>query len=291
MLPQSRSRSRSLRVICWNVNGAGEARPLLWDELLDLDPDLALLQEVTGLPDRVRERYAVAFEYARGELGGLQRFGSAILARGRIGAGVPLDRGPAGVADELHRFAGNVLARRVTFDGFGACTAVSVHNPAWEIPPAQLVGLDVEPIRLMQARGAVWVADLLHAALVAELPGAAEPWLIAGDFNTSPTFDDSWPGGPHGNREYLGRLAELGLVECLVAAQGKLTPTFRNVSNRAVLHQLDHLFVTAPLAAQLVACAVGDPARVFDGGLSDHLPIIATFGAAAELQRTPPARF
>jgi endonuclease/exonuclease/phosphatase family metal-dependent hydrolase len=290
MLPQSRSQSLSLRVICWNVNGASAARPRLWDELFDLDPDLALLQEVTEIPDRVRERYAVAFELAAREDGGPQRFGSAILARGRIGTIVPLAGRPDWVAAELRRFPGNVLARRVELDGWGACTAVSVHNPHWAIPAERLVGLDVAGVKLMLQPHAIWVADLLRAALAAELPTAIDSWLIAGDFNTSETFDTYWPGGPSGNREFLDRMAALGLVECLVAAQGQLTPTFRNASNRAVVHQIDHLFATTSLAGRLTSCEVGDPARVFDGRLSDHLPIIAMFGSTDELQRAPAAR-
>jgi exonuclease III len=69
----------------------------------------------------------------------------------------------------------------------------------------------------------------------------------------------------------------LGFIECLRHAQGRLIPTFRNPSNSQVVHQMDHLFVSEPLAGGLVSCDVGDQTRVFGGSLSDHLPVVADF--------------
>jgi Endonuclease/Exonuclease/phosphatase family len=216
--------------------------------------------------------------------GSPQYFGTAILARGRIGNVVPLVGPEDWVTAELRRFGDNVVARRVELDDWGVCTTISVYSPAWEIPAERLVGLDVTGVRLTQQRRDIWLADLLWAALAAAPPPTDDPWLIGGDFNLSATFDTFWPGGPHGNQEYLDRMAALGLIECLVATQGQLIPTFRNASNGVVMHQMDHLFVTAGLAAQLTSCDVGDPTQVFGSGLSDHLPIIATFGATPQLQ-------
>lgn len=68
-----------------------------------------------------------------------------------------------------------------------------------------------------------------------------------------------------------------GYTECLRTAQGRLTPTFKNKVGGEVLHQIDHLFVSASLADGLLFCSVGSAQRVFGGGLSDHLPVIADF--------------
>jgi len=68
-----------------------------------------------------------------------------------------------------------------------------------------------------------------------------------------------------------------GYTECLRAWTGRLTPTFRNTADGAVRHQIDHLFVSGLLEKSLLKCEVGSAARVFNGGLSDHLPIIADF--------------
>jgi len=120
----------------------------------------------------------------------------------------------------------------------------------------------------------VWIADVLLAGLNDTLGTPETPLIVGGDFNLSETFD-AWKGGPRGNREYLDRMCAFGLTECLRASRGQLTPTFRNASNRRVLHQMDHLFVSSSLAGRLADCKVGDPTRVFDEDLSDHLPVIA----------------
>ena len=72
-------------------------------------------------------------------------------------------------------------------------------------------------------------------------------------------------------------MAGLGLIECLRKSRGALTPTFRNTTGGAIKHQMDHLFVTEALASRLVSCDTGSRERVFDSGLSDHLPLVAHF--------------
>jgi exonuclease III len=60
-------------------------------------------------------------------------------------------------------------------------------------------------------------------------------------------------------------------------SKGVLTPTFQNSGDRAVVHQIDHMFVTAALFEMLLRCDVGPPDMVFERRLSDHLPIVADF--------------
>jgi exonuclease III len=67
-----------------------------------------------------------------------------------------------------------------------------------------------------------------------------------------------------------------GYTGCLRQATGQLTPTFRH-STGSVRAQIDHLLTSATLTQRLRDCRVGSAKRVFDGGLSDHLPIIANF--------------
>jgi exonuclease III len=40
---------------------------------------------------------------------------------------------------------------------------------------------------------------------------------------------------------------------------------------------MDYLFVVDSLLAAMDRCETGDPARVFDTRMSDHLPIVADF--------------
>jgi len=44
-----------------------------------------------------------------------------------------------------------------------------------------------------------------------------------------------------------------------------------------MVHQMDHLFASSGMAADLVSCSAGDHAKVFGGSLSNHLPIVADF--------------
>lgn len=257
------------------------ARSAAWDYLLERDPDLALLQEVGSIPDSVRSRYACHSALATGKSGCPQRFSTAILVRGGLGNAVPLRSSAPWVQDELDRFAGNLLACEVEPHGGPAAHAVSVYSPAWPVDRGRLESVDVTSVRLTQNRD-VWVADLLWSALSAYGSLAAGSWVVAGDFNLSETFD-LWRGGPRGNREYLDRMADLGLVECLRASRGELTPTSRNTDRTTIKHQMDHLFVSASLAERLVSCEVGQRDTVFGQNLSDHLPIIAEFAPDAAM--------
>ena len=151
-----------------------------------------------------------------------------------------------------------------------------VYSPAWPIDRSRLTGIDTSGIRLRLNRD-VWLADILLAALPA---ADGSEWVVGGDFNLSETFD-AWPGGPRGNREHLDRIADRGFTECLRKTTGRVTPTFRNPSNGAVIHQMDHLFATSGLADRLTRCEVGSADRVFGFRLSDHLPIVADFLDAA----------
>jgi exonuclease III len=270
----------SLRVLTWNCRRAS-AKHALWQYFSELSPDIALLQEVSGLPEPVASTYDVRFATPPTRLGGRQRFHSAMLVRGTILEPVPLRSKIEWVDEELVRFAGGLPAYRIAIPGFPELRVVGVYSPAWPVARDRLIGKRLEGVKLPQNPD-VWVSDLLVAALRSRERGAtAGPeWIVAGDFNACETFD-RWKGGPRGNREWLDRMAELGFFECLRIAQGTLTPTFRKPGAAVAGSQIDHLFVSSGLANRLRSCRTGDPERVFGGALSDHLPIIAEFGAAA----------
>lgn len=266
-----------MRTICWNVRRANAASPA-WTYLLDCSPDVALLQEVGTLPESVTREYACRAEFAAGPTGSAQKFRTVVLVRGSLGPQISL-RGPADwVNDELDRFAGNLPAGQVTPDAGPTLNVVSVYSPAWPVDRARLAGIDVSAVRLTQNPD-VWVSDLLWAALRERTLLPSDAWMVAGDFNASETFD-SWGPRPRGNREYLDRMADLGLIECLRASKGSLTPTYRNTDKRTVKHQMDHLFVTRALFERLTSCDTGPQETIFGGNLSDHLPLIADFDIA-----------
>ena len=263
-----------MRVVTWNCKNAS-AKSQVWDYLLELGPDLAFLQEVRGIPKSIESRYSIIQRRPVRKSGLPQRFTIVILVRGSIGTAIML-QGPAQWVDaELDRFAGNLVGVELQPDCGQRLRAICVYSPAWPVDRRRLVDIDATTVRLLQNRD-VWVGDLLWAALCLNKPQVDDPWIIAGDFNLCETFD-SWKGGPRGNREYLDRMGQLGLVDCLRFAKGALTPTFRTLNGGTVTAQLDYLFVTEILRSSLVACDTGSRERVFEGGLSDHLPIVADF--------------
>lgn len=64
--------------------------PVAWAHLLELAPDVALFQEVTRLPESVTDSYETVHRGAVGKTGRPQRFGSTVLASGKIMGEVPL---------------------------------------------------------------------------------------------------------------------------------------------------------------------------------------------------------
>jgi len=259
-----------MRVICWNLRRAGQNSPA-WDYFSELDPDVALLQEVGSIPSRITDVYCMISQPAITKSGNPQRFNTAILVRSGETKQFTLTCSIPWVDAELRRFAGNLVACQTEF-----ATLVSVHSPAWPVDRARLISHDVTGIKLGQNPD-VWVTELLRASLLeVDLTG---PWVIGGDFNSSETFDYMWGSRPRGNREILDRMNVLGFTEVLRHSKNALTPTFMNAGrSRKVIHQLDHMFVTKGIHKTLRSCDVGDIERIFGGGLSDHLPIIADFG-------------
>jgi exonuclease III len=271
----SKMNENNLRIMTWNCRGATHRRTSLWDYLIDLQPDVALLQDVRSFPETILSRFDCHSEYAVRKNGHLQPFKTAILVDGTIGAPIDLGTGTDWIDNEIENFRGNLFARHIYPSGFPEMLAVSVYSPAWPVDRVRLEGISLSGTKLEHSND-LWVADLLWASLKNNnrLLGS-KPWIVGGDFNLSETFD-SWRGGPHGNREYLDRMEALGLVECLRRHSGELTPTYRTPKG-VVNAQMDHIFVTADLANQLSTCEIGLHSQIFAANLSDHLPIIADF--------------
>lgn len=266
--------SESFKVATWNLHRAAPTSAT-WTYLPEISPDLALLQEVGRLPTDVMEAYNCRLERAMG-VTALQQFHTAILVRGEIGPRLPLVGAHPWIDVILEAYSGNLVAYEVCPRSGPPLKVLSVYSPPFQIPARFTEGADLAALRRTQQRG-VWLTDVLLAALEHCPPDPEDRWIIAGDFNLAETFDrEHWSAG--GNTAWLERIGKLGFTECLREARGAPTPTFRH-SSGSIRHQMDHIFVTRPLASQLVACVAGDPERVFASPLlSDHLPVVATFG-------------
>lgn len=266
----------TFRVITWNCRQASLSSSL-WDYLIELDPDVAILQDYRTLPQRVLDRYV----HAPGEIdaasAGAVRHFTGVLLKGTFEA-FSLESSAEWVNRELAHHGELVTAMAVTIRDRIRFRAVSVYNPTFVVDPVRLEDIDTTGVSLTLQPDKVWLIDLVWASLASMKVDIDEPFIVAGDFNASETFDWWWGKKPRGNREIMDRFNSLGLYDCLRAFQGRLVPTFRH-SMGSFVHQLDHLYVTPMLLSRLIDCHVGDFDRVFGrkSTLSDHLPIVADF--------------
>ena len=269
--------NQPFRIISWNCRRASFTSRL-WDYLLELDPDVALLQDFGTIPDRVLQVYSHAQDAAAPGTARAQRFFSGILVKGVSSEDLQLPAPNEWVARELKFFSGYFTARNVTLHNGIKLKVMSAYSPAFPIDRARLQDIDTTGIQLTQSRD-VWGTELLWACLTAMNIEADEPFIVAGDLNSSETFDYLWGKKPRGNKEVMDRMNALGFHECLRTFKGQLTPTFRSPRGGTVVHQLDHLYVTDSLLRELTRCDVGSAERVFASvpSLSDHLPIVADF--------------
>ena len=72
-----------MRVITWNMRRAKTGSPS-WGYFEDMDPDLALLQEINEIPEYINDKYDLKYLKARGKSGNDQHFGTAVLVKGKI---------------------------------------------------------------------------------------------------------------------------------------------------------------------------------------------------------------
>jgi len=272
--------SADMKIIAWNMRRASTSNDAAWAYFRELNADVALLQEITSIPQDVLSAYDSFFRYAEGKTGRQQKFGTAVLVKGRINRGIELSSEWDWVNEELERFQGNLVAVEVEVGSGTKLNVCSVYSPAWPIGAGRLKDADISVIKLKKSPQ-LWVTEILWAGLKSVEYGEV-PWIVGGDLNSSVTFDYLWNDGPRGNEEIQERMRALGYVECLSDLQGALTPTFKNATGGKVIHQMDHLFVTRALREQCVCCEVGDAGRVFGESLSDHLPIVGEFNDLAK---------
>lgn len=266
-----------LRITTWNVRRA-KSTSRCWDILAEIAPDLALLQEVGDMPTWLRKEYQVAEATPTNRSGKPQRFKTAILSKREITGEINLLSDLDWINRERAWFGGNILACKVALSNQDAINVVSLYSPAWPIDPARLIGIDVQGVRLEQNPD-VWCTEILWSLLKASMKVDSTPWIVGGDFNSSETFD-AWHVGGRGNGEIIRRLNLLGLRECLRSHHGQLVPTFRNPRGGAVIHQIDHLYVSEWLLDRMRECHAPIEQTIFAQGLSDHLPIVADFDVA-----------
>jgi hypothetical protein len=228
--------SQTIRVVTWNCRGASLGSGL-WDYLLELDPDVAVLQDFRTVPDRVLQVYLHARNAAVPTPARAPRNFTGILVKGVSTRVIHLPAPNDWVARELENWREFFTARALTLQGGAKLTVLSVYSPAFPIDRARLSGIDTTGVRLTQNPN-VWGTELLWASLKAMNVNATDRLIVAGDLNSSETLDSP---KPRGNREFMERMHSLGLTECLRTFTGQLTPTFR--TPRAGTFTLQRRFV------------------------------------------------
>ena len=99
-----------MRVVVWNVRGASEESLETWSELRALNFDVALLQEVNGVPDFITETHRFIGFQANKRMGGKQKFKTGVLVR-KGGQTIPvrLASSHAPLQEVLEAYSGNLV--------------------------------------------------------------------------------------------------------------------------------------------------------------------------------------
>lgn len=270
-----------MKILSWNIRHSDEASAV-WKYVLDADPDIALLQEVGRFPKTVQGRFHVLARPAAKNDGSPQKFCTAVITKFEIDGALTLQSDRQWVNEQGAFFKGNLVGATLRDSDQQPIHVVSVYSPHWAVAKEKWAGVDVTGLKLA-ANPDIWCTEILWDLLRNTMPLQGGQWIVGGDFNSSKTFDYRREGD-RGNREIMRRMTGLGLKEMLRAYKGELVPTFKQSrgSERGMLvHQLDHLYISAPLSDRLVSCQTADRERVFGSRMSDHLPVIANFRDAA----------
>ena len=120
--------------------------------------------------------------------------------------------------------------------------------------------MDISTIKLKNNRK-LWFTEILWSLLKNADIDDDTNWIVGGDFNSSVKFDEP---RNRGNREIVDRLNELGLEDCLSRCNnGRPVETFQHTS-KTVEHQLDYVYVNAPLRRRLGSVRVASGVDIFD---------------------------
>jgi exonuclease III len=249
----TKTRTEQYRVVSWNLNHGGN-RDKQWRFLLgELDPDLALLQEVRQPPMWVADRGGA---FVMAEKAPRSGGGTAIYVRQ-----------PPLKPVLLQHKDGYFAAARLRLPGGRTCTALSVHAPT----DTKLIGSSLA--RYLRPE---------FDSLASELNHFRGRCFVGGDFNLSRGFDASYR--LRGDRSHGGFFAWLDsehrLVECC-CADGEKRSLYRRGRAHAD-YQLDHLFISRRLAASRGSCTVRD---WLVGGLSDHAPVVGVFAVETDTRK------
>ena len=262
-----------MRVISWNLRRAPSDSEV-WKILEELDGDILLLQEVGGIPNTILSTYDSLLAKPRTKNGHEQKFQTAVLSKTPLLSNLNLQSNTDWVNKEFLFFSGNILGCTTMLTSGQSVNLISVYSPAWHVPDSRLDGVDYASVKL-ENNPKIYCTEILWALLKDSLSKNSGSWIVAGDFNSSTTFDWMWGGKPRGNQEVIDRMNSLGLIDCLSSYQEHLVPTFQNSRGKKMVHQLDYVYLDEILSNKLVRSYVLDDRQIIENSISDHLPVVA----------------
>ena len=184
-----------MKVITWNVRRANKDSGV-WEQISELQPDIALLQEVGEIPEELGKDFKSVSRPAIYKTGNHQKFSTAVLVRGEIiEKEIPLTSEHNWINCELKFFKGNIISCLASIAGWDPIHIVSVHSPAWALDDsagasALMQGEDLSPVKLTK-NPKVWMTEIVWSALEHTV-SADQTWIVGGDYNSSETFDKEW---------------------------------------------------------------------------------------------------
>jgi exodeoxyribonuclease-3 len=273
-----------MRIATWNVNSLKARQEKVDDWLVRAEPDILLIQE-TKLTDADAPTMAFAMEgYDLLHHGEGRWNGVAIAVRQRLGLrfedvvtnfgdGPVRDSGPGAATNFGEEDFNPFDEARMLNARLGDLRIVTVYGPN-----GRVVGSPFYDGKL------AWFERL--STWLAETQDPSSALVIGGDFNIAPTDDDVWDaravhGGTHVSepeREAFRRLLDWGLVDAYrlrEMATGRFSWWDYRAGNfhKNLGMRIDHLLVTAPVAARVVAAEIDREARKGPPIPSDHAPV------------------
>lgn len=228
-----------MRVLSWNVRKANKDSKV-WDLIIEENPDIALLQEVGGLPNKIISSFEALSKPAIYKTGKFQKFNTVVLVKGKIVQEIILKSGISWVDKELDFFDGNFVSCKIELENQKKFNVVSVYSPAWPVDDKKMKGVAASEVKLL-GNSKVWATEIFWSAL-SNMVFKNDNWIVGGDYNSSETFDKEYQKkhglkgvlSSSGNKEIRERMYELGFNECLLEYNGKLTPTFKHSKGKVI---------------------------------------------------------
>ena len=270
-----------MRIATWNVNSLKARQEAVERWLERAAPDVLLLQETKLANDDAPE---MPFRMAGYELAhhGEGRWNGVAIAS-RLGiADVVTNFGDGPVRDS--RAGAAVGLEEDDFDPFDEARMVAavcggIRFISLYAPNGRIVGSPWYEGKLR------WFERL--ARWLEETQDPAQPLVLGGDLNATPTDDDVWSaarahGGTHVSpreREALARLRAWGLVDAYrlhQPASGRFSwwDYRAGMFHRNEGMRIDLLYVTAPVAGRVVWAEIDREARKGPPTPSDHAPVV-----------------